>query len=117
MSMSSKLNLAGNYLSLPVNELGNEYRLCYKLLNTHNHYKYYKTIFVCLSALSMSLEMSKDGIKYKALLPSLVPFSFLFSRSLSCFFLFILPLVSSLGPFLYISLNELGGVNHKALVL
>merc|ERR1712032_402579 len=25
MSMSSKLNLAGNYLSLPVNELGNEY--------------------------------------------------------------------------------------------
>jgi len=26
MSMSSKINLAGNYLSLPVNELGNEYR-------------------------------------------------------------------------------------------
>ena len=29
--MSSKLNLAGNYLSLPVNELGNEYRLNKKL--------------------------------------------------------------------------------------
>ena len=60
--------------------------------------------------------MSKDGIKYKALVPSLVPFLFLFSHSLSRFFLFILPFVPYLGPFLYISLNELGGVNHKALV-
>ena len=60
----------------------------------------------------MSLEMSKGGMKFKALVSSLVPFSFLFSR----FFLFILPLVRSLGPFLNISLHALGGVNHKALV-
>ena len=44
--------------------------------------------------------MSKGGMKFKALVSSLVPFSFLLSR----FFLFILPLVRSLGPFLYISL-------------
>merc|ERR1712109_231610 len=36
MSMSSKLNLAGNYLSVPVNELGNNYSYS-KQFNIVNH--------------------------------------------------------------------------------
>ena len=62
--MSSKLNLAGNYLSLPVNELGNEYRWCSAKIHTERKVvlKVRNTNMIFLFA-STRLETSKDNVK------------------------------------------------------